>query len=245
VRPKGHNLVIISDSKIPGTMAVDALRDRGVQPISLNDAVIQKIDQISAGDWSRCNPICIRSELAPEMVEQIIACCLSVPDVDAILVILSPQFISDPEAFAGYLSAAMKRITVPVFIAWMGGDRIASARRILNHAGISTNETPERAVRAFMVLYNYELNQRLLREIPSLSADFSFDASAARKIIETASAGSPANFHHLNLLISFDYMVFLSMRNDFPVEKGRNPPERNGMPEGYSGIVCALKWGRK
>jgi acetyltransferase len=186
VRPKGPDLVIISDSKIPGTMAVDALRDRGVYPVALENTVIKNIDQILSVGWSRCNPICTRSELTPEIFEKIISYCLEISKVDGILIILSPQFISDPEAFAGYLSLALKQIKIPVFVAWMGGDRIASARRILNDAGISTNETPERAVRAFMVLYTYELNQRLLQEIPSLGADFAFDAVNTRKIIESA-----------------------------------------------------------
>lgn len=186
IRPTGANLVIVSDSKTPGVMAVDALYDRGVSPAVLDDAVIKNLDQILSAGWSRNNPICTRSELTPEIFERIISCCLTVADINGILIILSPQFITDPEAFAGYLSLALKQIKIPVFVAWMGGDSVALARRILNDAGISTNETPERAVRAFMYLYNYDLNQKLLQEIPYRKSEFTFDVSTVRKLITSA-----------------------------------------------------------
>ncbi|MCJ7774458.1 MAG: acetate--CoA ligase family protein [Desulfobacterales bacterium] len=184
VRPTGAKLVIITDSKTPGAMAVDALLDRGVSPVVLNDATIDNLDRILSPSWSRNNPICTRSELTPEVFEKIVS-CLVMSEIDGILVILSPQFIANSEMFAGYLSMAVKQIKKPVFVAWMGGDRVVLARRILNDAGISTNETPERAVRAFLYLYTYALNQRLLQEIPSRSTEFSFAASNTRKVIES------------------------------------------------------------
>ncbi len=185
IRPKGANLVIITDSKTPGTMAVDALRDRGVTPAVLDDAATVGIDQILSTGWSRGNPVCTRSELAPEIFVRLVSFCQSLSDIDGVLIILSPQII-DPESFAGVLSSALKQITIPVFVAWMGGDSVAPARRILNDAGISTNETPERAVRAFMYLYNHDRNQRLLQEIPPRVADYRFDDSGPRHIIMSA-----------------------------------------------------------
>lgn len=186
IRPKGPNLVIISDSKIPGAMAVDALYDRGVSPIPLDNAVIQNIDQILFSAWSRCNPICTRSAITPEAFEKIIRCCAAIDDIDGIFIILSLQFISDTEAFAQKLASVIRQIKTPVFVAWLGGESVATARRILNDAGISTNETPERAVRAFIYLYTYELNQRLLQEIPSQSDEYAFDAANARRIITSS-----------------------------------------------------------
>ena len=185
IRPKGANLVIITDSKTPGTMAVDALRDRGVTPAVLDNAAMESIDQILSTVWSRSNPVCTRSELAPEIFVRLVSFCQSLSNIDGVLIILSPQ-ITNPESFAGVLSSALNQINIPVFVAWMGGDSVAPARRILNDAGISTNETPERAVRAFMYLYNCDRNQRLLQEIPSRVADFRFDDSRPRHIIMSA-----------------------------------------------------------
>ncbi len=185
IRPKGANLVIITDSKTPGTMAVDALRDRGVTPAVLDDAAMASIDQILSTGWSRSNPVCTRSELEPEIFAQLVLFCQSLSDIDGVLVILSPQIIN-PESFAGVLSSSLQQIKIPVFVAWMGGDSVAPARRIMNDAGISTNETPERAVRAFMYLYNYDRNQRLLQEIPPRVVDYRFDDSRPRHIIMSA-----------------------------------------------------------
>jgi acetyltransferase len=185
IRPKGANLVIITDSKTPGTMAVDALQDRGVTPAILDSLAISGIDRILSTGWSRSNPVCTRSELAPEIFVQLVSFCQSLPDIDGVLIILTPQIIN-PESFAGILSSALTEIKIPVFVAWMGGDSVAPARMILNDAGISTNETPERAVRAFMYLYNHDRNQKLLQEIPPRVADYRFDDSKPRNIIMSA-----------------------------------------------------------
>jgi acetyltransferase len=191
IRPKGSRLVIITDSKTPGIMAVDALRDRGVTPAVLEDAAIAGIDHILSADWSRSNPVCTRSELSPEIFAQLVLFCQSLPGIDGVLIILSPQIIN-PESFAGVLSSALKEMKIPVFVAWMGGDSVESARRILNDAGISTNETPERAVRAFMYLYNYDRNQKLLQEIPPRTPDSVFDYSRSRRIISKALGDGPS-----------------------------------------------------
>lgn len=191
IRPKGSRLVIITDSKTPGTMAVDALRDRGVTPAVLEDTAVEGIDHILSADWSRSNPVCTRSELSPEIFAQLVLFCQSLPGIDGVLIILSPQ-ITNPESFAGVLSSVLKEMKIPVFVAWMGGDSVANARRILNDAGISTNETPERAVRAFMYLYNYDRNQRLLQEIPPRTADVVFDYYKSRRIISAALGDGPS-----------------------------------------------------
>jgi len=209
IRPKGANLVIITDSKTPGTMAVDALRDRGVTPAILNHAAIAGIDQILSAGWSRSNPICTRSELAPEIFVQLVSFCQSLPDIDGVLFVLSPQ-ITNPESFSGVLSSALKEIKIPVFVAWMGGDSVASARRILNDAGISTNETPERAVRAFMYLYTHDRNQRLLQEIPPRVADYRFDDFKPRHIIMSAidrKSDSLTETESLDILSAYDFLV--------------------------------------
>jgi acetyltransferase len=184
IRPKGASLVIVTDSKTPGTMAVDALRDRGVAPAVLTDAAKAGIDEILSTGWSRSNPVCTRSEFEPEIFVRLVSFCQSLPGIDGVLIVLSPQ-ITNPESFAGVLSTALKPV-IPVFVAWLGGDSVAPARRILNDAGISTNETPERAVRAFMYLYNFDRNQRVLQEIPHRVADYNFDDSRPRHIIMSA-----------------------------------------------------------
>jgi acetyltransferase len=185
IRPKGANIVIITDSKTPGSMAVDALRDRGIAPAVLDGAAVEGIDKILHTGWSLSNPVCTRSELGPEVFAELASYCESMADIDGILIILSPQIIS-PESFASVLGPALAKARIPVFAAWMGGESVAIARRILIDAGISTNETPERAVRAFMYLYNYGRNQRLLQEIPPRTAEVKLDYSGSKRIIDDA-----------------------------------------------------------
>jgi acetyltransferase len=242
IRPKGPNLVIISDSKISGTMAVDALYDRGVSPVAINDAVINNIDQILSVAWSRSNPICTRSAITPEAFEKIISCCVVMPEIDGVLIILSLLFITDPKAFAESLASVVRQSKKPVFVAWLGGESAASARRILNDAGISTNETPERAVRAFIYLYIYELNQRLLQEIPSQRDEFTFDASNARGIITSAidrKTSELSEVESFNILQSYGFRVN-PLQSPGSRDHDVGPTDKEGHKIDHSGINMVM-----
>ena len=97
----------------------------------------------------------------------------------------SPGAIEDSAEVAGQLAGILQDRKIPVITAWMGGADAEKGRRIFNRAGISTFDTPERAVRAFMDLYKYSRINRMLQEIPSsLPHKLLFDHEKATALIQ-------------------------------------------------------------
>ena len=72
--------------------------------------------------------------------------------VDGVLVILSPQAMTDPTGAAKAVIEAAKRSHKPVLAAWMGGRKVREGIELFNDAGIPTYSSPEKGVRAFMHL---------------------------------------------------------------------------------------------
>ena len=165
-RPTKPGLAIVTNAGSPGVMAVDALADHGVDPALLAPETIQKLDEFLPPNWSRTNPVDILGDASPERYEKAVDICLKDPQVSGLLIILAPQALTRPTEVAESLAGLIKRKSYPIFASWMGGKQMEMGRDIFNRAGIPTFDTPERAVRAFMDLYQYSKNLEMLREIP-------------------------------------------------------------------------------
>jgi len=189
-RPKGSRLAIITNGGGPGVMAADTLAKFDIEPAKLDSDTLTKLDTHLPAFWSRSNPIDILGDASPERFRQVLEVCFQAREIDAVLVILAPQALADPIPVAQALAGATKGRKHPVFACWMGGRSIAEAVTVLNEAGIPTYETPERAVRAFLYMYEYARNLESSQQIPpKLSKQISVD----RNHVETLLSGVPEN----------------------------------------------------
>jgi acetyltransferase len=186
--PTGPGLAIITNGGGPGLMAADALSSFGLQPASLTRETINKLEDFLPSFRAKKNPINIMGDASPERWQRTLEVCFSAPEIYALVIILVPQIPNSArevaQAVVGFLH---NRPFPPMFAVWMGGETAEEGRRILNTAGIPTYETPERAVSAFMSMYSYARNLKILQEIPpKLDHSLKFDRPAAKTIIDKA-----------------------------------------------------------
>lgn len=184
-RPKGPGLAIVTNTASLGSMASDALFDYDMAPVSLSLATIEKLDQILDRNWSRKNPVVFFEDVSPECYGQVVNACLKAPEVKGLLLIITPQTMADPFVVATYLADHLKGKPYPILTSWMGGPDVEKQREIFNRAGLTTFDTPERAVRAFINLFRYSQNIELLQEIPpKLPKKMEFDRERAHILIQ-------------------------------------------------------------
>ena len=189
-RPTGARLAVITNAGGPGVMAADALSRYGSEPAELKPETRAKLDDVLPSLWSRSNPIDILGDASPQRFADAIEICVAAEEFDGVLVILSPQAMTDPTAVAEILASSFQNKQYPLFTAWMGGVDVAKGKEILNQSGIPTYETPEEAIRAFFYMVDYARNLQILQEIPpKLPRSIDFDRHHAREIIDTALGG--------------------------------------------------------
>jgi len=182
--PTGPAIVVVTNSGGPGVMAADAVAEYGLELSSLSEETLRNLDTILPAHWSHGNPIDLLGDAGPDRYAKVADCCFKQGDLDGMLVILNPQAMTDPAGVARAMALSLKDRPYPVFAAWMGGKKVEEGIEILNHGGIPTYETPERAVRSFMYLYHYSRNLEMLQEIPSrLPRGMEPDEDRARGII--------------------------------------------------------------
>ena len=184
-RPLGPRLALVTNAGGPGVMAADALSNYGLEPAPLRPETIDRLNQILPSSWSHRNPVDILGDASPDRYARALEICVSAQEVDGVLVILTPQAMTDPTKVAETLCGAFTRSHFPVFASWMGGLNVERGNEILNRAGIPTYETPEQAIRAFMYMYEYSRNLEMLQEIPPrLSRTLRFERERARGLID-------------------------------------------------------------
>ncbi|MGE4560458.1 MAG: GNAT family N-acetyltransferase [Desulfobulbus sp.] len=175
-RPSGTRLAILTNGGGPGVMAADTLSEYGLEPAPVPETIMEQLNQLLPPYWSRGNPIDILGNASVERYTKALEICLSTREFDGLLVIMVPQDLTPPEEVARTLAKLAKRKRIPVFASWMGGKRMVEAIKILHEANIPTYETPERAVRAFMYMYEYTRNLELLSQVPpKLSSELYFN----------------------------------------------------------------------
>jgi acetyltransferase len=166
-------------------MAVDAFSKWNLEPAILSDATLQRLNQFLPPMWSHGNPIDLLGDAGPEHYLQAVKVCLEAPELQGMVVMLSPQAMTDPTGVARILAAEITSRAKPLIAVWMGGVHVAEGVRILNEAGIPTFSTPEEAVDTFMEMYTYSRNLELLQETPPrLPDDLKVNAKQAGTFIE-------------------------------------------------------------
>jgi acetyltransferase len=184
--PKGDRLAILTNAGGPGVMTTDALIDRAGELAHLSDETIAKLNEALPPFWSHGNPVDVLGDAPPERFAKAMEIILQDKGVDAVLVILTPQAMTDSTGIAQVVGQVAATAHKPVLAAWMGGQAVSEGVQLLNQAGIPTYRTPEKAVRAFMHLVSYARNLSMLHETPrDIPMAFTLDRQRLRGVFDT------------------------------------------------------------
>lgn len=170
-RPAGPRLAIVTNAGGPGALAVDALVAAGGVVSTLGAETISELDRVSPAHWSQSNPVDLLGEATAEDYGKAVEAVAADPGNDGVLVILSPQPLTDPVATAERLRTVPVPPGKPLLTSWMGGEKVIAAREVLNAAGLPTTDHPDAAARAFCHMWQHSYALRGIYETPAQVAD--------------------------------------------------------------------------
>jgi acetyltransferase len=181
--PRGPRLTIVTNAGGPGVLATDALIMGGGELAELTPTTMEAYNAVLPATWSHNNPVDIIGDASPERYAKALQIAANDPNSDGMLVILTPQAMTDPTQIAEQLKPLAKQEGKPVLASWMGGVDVAAGEAILNRANIPTFPYPDTAARAFNYMWQYSYNLKGLYETPSISEE-SADWSPDRKLVD-------------------------------------------------------------
>ncbi len=164
-RPKGPRLTIVTNAGGPAVLASDAACLAGAELAPLSAQTFDALNSFLPKAWSRSNPIDILGDASAETFERTLQIVAEDPNTDGLLVILSPQDMTDAAAVARKL-VNIKIPGKPILAAWMGGVRVEEGFRILEQSPIATFAFPDSAARLFARLWGLTRDLNALWETP-------------------------------------------------------------------------------
>ncbi|MFO8128666.1 MAG: bifunctional acetate--CoA ligase family protein/GNAT family N-acetyltransferase [Bacteroidales bacterium] len=183
--PKGGKLAIVTNAGGPGVMATDTLLSLGGKLVELSDDTMKNLNEALPPFWSHGNPVDVIGDAPPERFAKATEIVLKDKNVDAVLVILTPQAMTDPTRTAEAVTKLSESTSKPIMAAWLGGKRMREGMLIFNEKNIAVYQTPEQAIRAYMTLVRYSSNLDILFQTPKdVPVSFHLDRKKLRKKFE-------------------------------------------------------------
>ena len=175
-RPQGSRLTILTNAGGPGVLATDTLIENGGELAAISPEIMTSLNDILPPQWSHNNPIDILGDADPQRYKKALEIVAKDPNSDGLLVILTPQAMTDPSQIAEQLKPYAQMSGKPILASWMGGADVAAGQQILNSQGIPTYSYPDTAARVFSYMWKSSYNLRGIYETPVLPT-FTCDAN--------------------------------------------------------------------
>ena len=191
--PQGPRLGIVTNAGGPGVMATDALIAANGVLAELSEESMALLNENLPAYWSHGNPVDVLGDARAKRIAKATQIVLADKGVDAVLVILTPQAMTNPNATAKEISLLVASSKKPILAAWLGGQSMHEADDILVENGIPSYKTPEQAIRAFMTMVAYNRNLATLYETPrDIPVEFTLDRHQLRDSFKQLIAEQPA-----------------------------------------------------
>ena len=190
-RPKGPRLAVVTNGGGAGVLATDALLTHGGQLAQLAPDTQHKLNEFLPPSWSHGNPVDTLGDCGAEDYAKAVEIVANDPNTDAVLSVLAPQGMTDPDKSARLLSKVAEGVTKPLIASWMGGDVMQVASMLLNSARVPTFDYPDAAARAFAYMWKYSSNLQALYETPVFTG--ALPINGPRRVAEVITAAGREN----------------------------------------------------
>jgi len=167
-RPRGPRLTIVTNAGGPGVLAADALIQNGGELAAISDETMDACNAFLPPEWSHANPVDLADNCTAACYGRVVDIALKDKNSDGLLVVLTPQALTDPTRAAEQLKQHAAGSEKPVLASWMGGAEVAAGDAILAQANIPTFPYPDTAARVFAMMWQYSYNLRGLYQTPAL-----------------------------------------------------------------------------
>jgi acetyl coenzyme A synthetase (ADP forming)-like protein len=154
--PAGPRVAVITNAGGPGIMAADAIERVGLTFAKLDEQTISKLSSNLPPAANFYNPIDVLGDALAERYSFALNVVLDDPNVDTILVLLTPQAMTEAGATAeAIVQISHEKQKKPILACFLGASKVADGIRILREGDIPQYDSPESAVETIKVLSEY------------------------------------------------------------------------------------------
>ena len=208
--PKGNRVCILTNAGGPGIMTTDAAIKFGLQLAKLDPATVTELRKKLPVTSNFNNPIDVIGDAQHDRYEWALEHIMKDRNVDSVIVLLTPQSVTDVEEIAASVVKCTKGTTIPVLACFMGIVDVAKGIDILKDNNIPVYRFPEEAAMTMSVMYKYGQNVFAPK---TEVIKFQADKAAALKVIEKAKKDGRKYLPELESLEVFNAYGFPTLKS--------------------------------
>jgi acetyltransferase len=153
--PKGPRVAVVSNAGGPAVISADLIASYGLSMAKLSKETQDKLDDVLPRSASLKNPVDVLGDALADRYESALHAVLAEENVDGLIVILTPQVMTQIEETAKVIGSLSRQYRKPILCAFIGGSRISAGERLLNGFKIPVFRFPERAIYAFSKMWQW------------------------------------------------------------------------------------------
>jgi acetyl coenzyme A synthetase (ADP forming)-like protein len=227
---RGNNIVIVTNAGGPGILATDALERAGLNLAKLDMKNRVAMDAFLPSSASSANPVDVLGDARADRYQLAMKMAIEDPNVDGMLVILTPQAMTEIAETAQAVVELQKNTDKPILACFMGEAKASVGVQILTANHVPNYPFPERAAGVFRAMATYrDIQKRPLPVFEKFKVDtqvvknlfkqvrdsgrVTIGDSEAQKVLEAYGFRVPKSA----LAKNADEAVYLAERIGYPV----------------------------
>lgn len=154
--PASNRIAVITNAGGMGVLASDQIGKTKLELAKIADKTREELKQGLPAAASTANPFDLIGDAKADRYKLALEKILADDNVDSLVVILTPQTMTEKEVTAQLVADFAKNTPKPIISVFSGGGEMASAKKILEDADILNFDTPETAVEILNKLWEYK-----------------------------------------------------------------------------------------
>jgi acetyltransferase len=146
--PKSPGMAIITNAGGLGVLASDAAAEYKVPLANFTTETIEALRGALTPESNIYNPVDILGDAKPRRYFETLNTVLADQNVGLVIVLLTPQAMTEPEETADLLNELSLQASKPIFTSFVGGKELSKSRDKLKQGKTANFTSPETAIRA-------------------------------------------------------------------------------------------------
>ncbi len=154
--PIGPKVAVVSNAGGPAVISADAVLTEGLELVEFDSQTKEKLQQILPRSASAVDPVDVLGDALADKISQACEIILQTNQAQSLVVILTPQVMTQVTKTAELIGSLAKKYNKPIFCSFIGGSLIAEGERKLNEYKIPSFRFPEQAISAINLMWKWK-----------------------------------------------------------------------------------------
>ena len=194
--PLGPRVAVVSNAGGPAVLSTDTIKSAGLELAQFSEQSKQKLKETLPRMASFLNPVDVMGDALADRFGEALEVVMNEPTVDAVLMILTPQLMTQIEKTAEIIGSFGRKYQKPIVCSFIGGGLTMVGEKVLDKLRIPSFPFPERAIKALAAMWKWQKRKMEVIEKEEIE-DLSIDKVSVNKIIAEAKEANQPSLNNI------------------------------------------------